>query len=142
MPRQQEVPFSHQHHVAGLGLDCRYCHTSVEQSSWHIPQTHYLEAWGDARSLDGAVSLMQPLIAPLYGGKAQAEVLGAVVRQQPLRSDYELLREFWQAQRLWPDFENGWRQALHDGFIRDSVAPPKPVQVKGDFLQTLEGAAV
>ena len=29
VPREQEVPFSHQHHVSGLGLDCRYCHTSV-----------------------------------------------------------------------------------------------------------------
>lgn len=32
--RTQPVPFSHQHHVAGLGLDCRYCHTSVEQSAF------------------------------------------------------------------------------------------------------------
>src|SRR5260370_40814789 len=31
---EQPVPFSHQHHVAGLGLDCRYCHTSVEESSF------------------------------------------------------------------------------------------------------------
>ncbi len=29
----QPVPFSHQHHVGGLGLDCRYCHTAVEESS-------------------------------------------------------------------------------------------------------------
>ena len=36
----QPVPFSHQHHVSGLGLDCRYCHTSVEQSSFAgIPPT-------------------------------------------------------------------------------------------------------
>src|SRR6202521_6042051 len=36
----QPVPFSHQHHVAGLGLDCRYCHTSVEESSFAgIPPT-------------------------------------------------------------------------------------------------------
>jgi hypothetical protein len=34
VPRDQEVPFSHQHHVGGLGLDCRYCHTSVEDSSF------------------------------------------------------------------------------------------------------------
>src|SRR5919206_4284215 len=31
---EQPVPFSHQHHVAGLGIDCRYCHTSVENSSF------------------------------------------------------------------------------------------------------------
>lgn len=38
--REQPVPFSHKHHVAGLGIDCRYCHTSVEQSSFAgIPPT-------------------------------------------------------------------------------------------------------
>jgi ferredoxin len=39
-PREQAVPFSHKHHVSGLGIDCRYCHTSVEQSSFAgIPPT-------------------------------------------------------------------------------------------------------
>jgi hypothetical protein len=38
--RDQPVPFSHQHHVTGLGIDCRYCHTSVEQSSFAgVPPT-------------------------------------------------------------------------------------------------------
>src|SRR2546425_6561815 len=38
--REQPVPFSHQHHVGGLGIDCRYCHTSVEKSSYAgIPAT-------------------------------------------------------------------------------------------------------
>jgi hypothetical protein len=38
--REQTVPFSHQHHVGGLGIDCRYCHTSVEKSSFAgIPPT-------------------------------------------------------------------------------------------------------
>lgn len=40
VPRQQPVPFSHKHHVGGLGIDCRYCHTSVEKSSFaNIPPT-------------------------------------------------------------------------------------------------------
>src|SRR5512142_2348980 len=34
LAREQPVPFSHEHHVAGLGIDCRYCHTSVETSSF------------------------------------------------------------------------------------------------------------
>src|SRR5947209_7999148 len=40
IPRVQEVPFSHEHHVGVLGIDCRYCHTSVEHSSYAgIPPT-------------------------------------------------------------------------------------------------------
>ena len=40
VPREQPVPFSHQHHVGGIGIDCRYCHTTVEISnSANIPPT-------------------------------------------------------------------------------------------------------
>jgi formamidopyrimidine-DNA glycosylase len=41
VPRQQPVPFSHKHRVTDDGIDCRYCHTSVEQSSYAgVPTTH------------------------------------------------------------------------------------------------------
>lgn len=40
VPREQPVPFSHEHHVGGLGIDCRYCHTTVEKSAFaNIPAT-------------------------------------------------------------------------------------------------------
>ena len=39
-PREQPVPFSHRHHVGGIGIDCRYCHTSVEDAAFAgIPPT-------------------------------------------------------------------------------------------------------
>jgi hypothetical protein len=56
-PLEQPVPFSHQHHVAGLGIDCRYCHTSVEQSSFAgVPPTEtcmtcHSQVWKDAPAL-------------------------------------------------------------------------------------------
>ncbi len=55
---EQPVPFSHQHHVAGLGLDCRYCHTSVENSSFAgIPPTKtcmncHSQIWTNAQMLE------------------------------------------------------------------------------------------
>jgi len=57
--RPQPVPFSHQHHVAGLGIDCRYCHTSVDVSSFAgIPPTKtcmncHAQIWTNAALLEG-----------------------------------------------------------------------------------------
>jgi hypothetical protein len=54
---QQPVPFSHKHHVAGLGLDCRYCHTTVEESasagmpSTQICMTCHSQIWTNAKML-------------------------------------------------------------------------------------------
>jgi hypothetical protein len=56
--RQQPVMFSHKHHVNGLGIDCRYCHTAVEESSSAgIPPTHtcmtcHSQVWTDAPILE------------------------------------------------------------------------------------------
>jgi hypothetical protein len=56
--REQPVPFSHQHHVGGLGLDCRYCHISVEQIAFAgIPATEvcmncHKQVWNDSATLE------------------------------------------------------------------------------------------
>jgi molybdopterin-containing oxidoreductase family iron-sulfur binding subunit len=63
---------------------------------WHVPETHFLEAWSDVRADDGTVSIVQPLIAPLYNGRSAHEVISAVVERG--RSGYELVREHWARQ--------------------------------------------
>jgi hypothetical protein len=56
--RAQPVPFSHEHHVAGLGIDCRYCHTTVESSNFAgIPATKvcmtcHSQVWTNAEILE------------------------------------------------------------------------------------------
>ncbi len=68
-------------------------------SHWHVPGTHYLEAWSDARSFDGTVSIVQPLIQPLYGGKSAHEVL-ATLSDRPERNGYDVVREYWQGAKV------------------------------------------
>src|SRR4051794_20872312 len=52
--RDQPVPFSHEHHVGGLGIDCRFCHTSVTESSFaglpasKICMTCHSQIWTNA----------------------------------------------------------------------------------------------
>ena len=57
-----------------LGL---YDDETSERCHWHVPEAHSLETWSDARAYDGTVTILQPLIAPLYGGKSAHEVLAA-----------------------------------------------------------------
>ena len=89
-------------------------------SHWHIPAAHYLESWSDARAYDGTVSIVQPLIDPLYGGKSAHDVLQTLLNE-PQLSAYEAVRETWKPV-IKGDFETGWRKALHAGWLEDSVA--------------------
>ena len=61
---------------------------------WHVPEAHFLEAWSDVRSDDGTVSIVQPLIAPLYNGKSAHEVIAAL-GDMGERSGYDVVREYW-----------------------------------------------
>src|SRR5205085_8874942 len=77
---------------------------------WQIPEAHFLEAWSDARGHDGTVSIVQPLIAPLYGGRSAHDVMAAM-SGRPERSGHDLLREFWKVEKD----DATWRRWLHDG---------------------------
>jgi molybdopterin-containing oxidoreductase family iron-sulfur binding subunit len=99
-----------------------FCH-------WHIPEAHSLETWSDARAYDGTVSIIQPLIAPLYGGKSAHEVLAVFIGQAG-RSSHDLVREYWKTQHNAPDFEKFWQTSLHDGLMAGTTLPPKNVKLQ------------
>ncbi|MCK6556166.1 TAT-variant-translocated molybdopterin oxidoreductase [Candidatus Binatia bacterium] len=117
---------------AHLGL---YVDETAELCHWHVPEAHYLEAWGDVRGFDGTASIVQPLIAPLYEGKSALEVVIAV-GPNPGRPAYDAVREYWKAQGLGGDgdFDNAWRQALNDGVIPNTTAAARATTLKGTGL--------
>jgi molybdopterin-containing oxidoreductase family iron-sulfur binding subunit len=86
---------------------------------WHIPAAHFLESWSDARAYDGTVSIVQPMIDPLYGGKTAHHFLQALLDETGL-SPYEAVRETWKS-TIKGDFETGWRKALHAGWIEGTA---------------------
>ena len=110
---------------AHLGL---YNDETAQACRWHLPRSHPLESWGDARAVDGTASLLQPLIKPLYDTRTADEFLAALA-SEPAKAGYELTRATWRDTAT-GDFENWWRTALHDGVIPDSaakaVAVPEP----------------
>ena len=138
-----------------------YKNETSEVCHWHVNAAHYLESWGDARSYDGTVTIMQPLIEPLYEGKTVYELL-AVFSAQYDRKPYEIVKTYWQTHRSSlgqtqttgtpqqtpapaatpapvaspspsQDFETWWRQAVHDGFVPDSAFPVKTVALSSGW---------
>jgi MoCo/4Fe-4S cofactor protein with predicted Tat translocation signal len=97
-----------------------YDETSM-QCHWHLPETHFLEAWSDVRGHDGTVSIVQPLIAPLYNGRSPHEVLGALLGGLD-QSPYDTVRAYWFAKGA---NEDAWRKWLNDGLIAGSAMPPR-----------------
>src|SRR5277367_354335 len=75
-----------------------YQNETAELCHWHVNQTHELESWGDARAYDGTVSIIQPLIAPLYNGKSAMEFV-ALLSGQSGATGYDLTRAYWQKQQ-------------------------------------------
>jgi MoCo/4Fe-4S cofactor protein with predicted Tat translocation signal len=106
-------------HTIALG------HTVDETSSraeWHIPRAHYLESWGDARAVGGTLSVVQPLILPLFGGRTPVEVLGLMVEGKD-RPGYDIVRETWKPILGEAEFDRKWNRVLHDGLLAGSELP-------------------
>ena len=112
-----------------------YDDETSERCQWQIPEAHFLESWSDARAYDGTASIIQPLIAPLYGGKSAHELIAAM-SDRPERSAYDIVREQWSANvgsglnRTPQDFEASWRRWLHDGVIPNTAFAPKAVTLQ------------
>ena len=97
---------------------------------WHVPAAHCLEAWSDARAYDGTVTIQQPLIAPLYGGRSMHEML-ALFGDGASRSGYDIVRDHWR-DKLGADFEVGWQTALRDGVVANTALPERKVSPRID----------
>jgi len=107
-----------------------------ELCHWHLPMTHYLETWSDCRAHDGTVTIMQPLIAPLYAGKSAHEVL-TMLTGQPERTSYEIVKGYWTAQHTGADFEAWWRKAVHDGVVPDTALPVRNITMRAGWAASL-----
>ncbi len=109
-------------------------------STWHIPRSHYLESWTDCRATDGTISIVQPMIAPLYNSVSAHEIFQVLLN--PSLGGYDVVAATARTY-IKGDFEAGWRTALHDGWVAgtafpltSNAAPTKltaqPMQAAGD----------
>ncbi|MEM1009237.1 MAG: hypothetical protein AAGJ35_09540, partial [Myxococcota bacterium] len=116
----ERIPFSVHH---GTHVD-----ETARKTTWYVPLTHFLEAWGDVQSTEGTVSIVQPLIAPLYDAVSTLEMVGYLCGQSP--KGYDLLRAYWKPKTQ--NFEKSWRVWLHDGLL---ASKEKPLTTKFSWKQ-------
>ena len=145
-----------------------YVDETANLCHWNVADTHPLESWGDARAYDGTVTIVQPLIAPLYEGRSAYEVLG-VFTPQPDRRGHQIVKDYWTRAfgggsgwtirnsdgQPFTDADTFWRRALHDGFISGTaiadggqatpfvvvVAPPTGADAAANPLAQTAGTA-
>ncbi len=110
-----------------LGL---YDDETSSQSHWHIPQAHSLETWSDARAFDGTVTIMQPLIAPLFDGISPHEILSVFLGQTGL-SSHDIVRKYWKSKEGEHGFEEFWHDALNNGIVPATAAPAREAMISG-----------
>ncbi len=104
---------------------------------WHLPESHWLEMWGDIRAHDGTVSILQPLIAPLYATRNALELLSAIAGQAPT-SAYAAVKNYWA--EVWKnEVDRRWEDALRAGVIEGTASRPIDIpagQAKAPDLPT------
>ncbi|HEY0792162.1 MAG TPA: TAT-variant-translocated molybdopterin oxidoreductase [Chthoniobacterales bacterium] len=93
---------------------------------WHVPEAHFLEAWGDQRGPEGTYLPVQPMIMPLFGGLSQVDLLAKLLG---VPSGLEAVRETFRSVARGGDFEGAWTRLLREGYARDSGYVP----AKRDF---------
>ena len=89
-----------------------------QHASWHLPAAHYLESWGDALSWNGTLTIVQPLIAPLHGGKSALELV-AMFSGTAEPQALEMVRATHPFEL---SGEHSWRKALANGIVDGTAA--------------------
>lgn len=89
-----------------------------------VDMAHALETWKDGLAADGSICIGQPLINPLFGSKSNLEIMAMVIGEP---ADSQTIVK--QTAGL---SSNDWKQAVHDGFIKDSAGEATSVSA-GDM---------
>jgi molybdopterin-containing oxidoreductase family iron-sulfur binding subunit len=114
----------------------RYFDETSDRCTWHIPETHTLEAWGDARAYDGTISLIQPVLAPLYGGRSSAELLASFFGRRE-RTGHQLVRSHYRREKDELALDRFWKETLHQGFVSGSAFEPHTRTLKSGLFENI-----
>src|SRR5215204_1145789 len=132
-----------------------YVDETATLCQWNLPEAHAFESWGDARAFDGTVTVMQPLIAPLYEGRTLPEVLATFIEAQSGKSGHDLVKDYWVRAHAglnggwtitdptgasFKSSDSFWKHVLHDGFVPGTEAGGRTTE-GGNVAAPAAGAA-
>lgn len=130
-----ELDFSQAMTRARTSIHAGLYHDETAQAcTWHVNQAHPFESWGDVVSEDGTGSVVQPLIAPLFDGHSELEVVRSLLGK--IASGYDCVRDHWMSHFSKTQFEHDWRKALHDGIIEGTGLAVEVAVPAADFIAT------
>ncbi len=112
-----------------------YENETAHEAQWFVPAAHYLEMWGDARAYDGTLSIVQPLVQPLHGGKSIVEVLAVLAGGAATGDPLVLLRDCWRRLGAAPD-DQAWEAAVRRGFLAGSASARVSIATTRSVLVT------
>jgi molybdopterin-containing oxidoreductase family iron-sulfur binding subunit len=116
---------------------CQSLHVdeTARLATWHLPAAHYLESWGDARTGDGTLVPIQPMIEPLHGGRTALELLARLSGYET-SAPYEIVRRAFQkaSQCDAAAVEAAWRRFLHEGRLEGSAFPTVQPALRPDLI--------
>jgi molybdopterin-containing oxidoreductase family iron-sulfur binding subunit len=106
---------------------------TARASTAFAPLAHPFEAWGDARAPDGTVSVVQPLLAPLFEGISELELLAAFAGAEDL-DIHRRVKNTWRERSGEVGFETRWEDWLVQGFIPGTQSPPVRAEVSFEAI--------
>ncbi|HYP17111.1 MAG TPA: TAT-variant-translocated molybdopterin oxidoreductase, partial [Opitutus sp.] len=114
--------------------------SALSPNGVHLAAAHYLESWGDARTIDGTIVPIQPMFLPLFGGLTDIEVLARIAGvQNP--DPYALVFETISALAGGGDAQKAFNQFLHDGLLANSAYPVSRVSFNAGGAAALFASA-
>ncbi len=116
-----------------------YRNETGRAAAWHVPEAHALESWSDARAWDGTVSIVQPLIEPLFDGKTRAELV-ALVLGEAKHAAYDIVNGHFAATWGGVDATRAWRTALKDGLVPNTALAAVAVEPNANAVAARAGA--
>jgi MoCo/4Fe-4S cofactor protein with predicted Tat translocation signal len=126
-------------HTIHLGL---YDDETGSRCEWHVPESHYLEAWGDILAVDGTASLIQPVIEPLYPSSASLLEVISLFVDLPPQKNYDIVHGFW-LRNLSAETPDAWEQSLNKGIVVGmTFQAPLPTTMVTNVLTTAQVGAV